>query len=158
MTESYSPVGADFGSTSTTAMFKLGARARGADNTEWVYVQADGAIRQYDVVGVDEDYQASSVTAAIGAAGWLPGFAQVAFADNEYGWVATRGSNIYAKGINVSADAQVVVGSSGVSAGVLSVSGGTGSTPLMGVVLVTAAGSTASHNCEIIATNPFFDQ
>lgn len=158
MTEAASPVGASYALTHTAAQFKLGTRSRGSDNTEWVYVQADGAIRQYDVCGVDEDYQCSSSSAAIGAAGWLPGFAQVAFADNEYGWVATKGSNIYAKAINVSADAQVVVGASGVSAGVMSASGGTGSTALMGVVCVTAAGSTASHNVEIIATSPYFDQ
>lgn len=155
MTEMYSPVGADVSRTHTTAKHKLGTRGRGSDGTEWIYVQASGAITQYDVVGVDEDFQAATASATVAGAAWLPGFAQIAFADDDYGWVATRGSNISMRAINVSADSQLAIGTSGVSAGVASVSG-TGSVRLNGVVIISAAGSTAAHTIEMIATAPHF--
>jgi hypothetical protein len=155
MTAIYSPIGADVANVHTTAQFKLGTRGYGDDGSEWVYVQASGAITQYDAVGIDEDFQADQVDSTVGGAAWLPGFAQVAFADNDYGWVATRGSNLYVRAKNVSADSQLAVGSTGVSAGVLSVSA-TGSVRLNGVVVITTAGSTAAHNVEIIATAPHF--
>jgi hypothetical protein len=155
MTRSYT-VGANFARTSTAAEFALGDRAYGADHTEWVYVQADGAIIQYDCVGVDENFQATSVTSAIGGAAWLPAFAQVAFADNEFGWVATKGSNIYVLAKSATPDAQLYVGTTGLSAGVVCSTSATGRVALNGVVLVTTASAGTSEAIEILATNPFF--
>jgi len=65
----------------------------GTDNTEWVYVQASGAITQYDCVAIDENFQAAAMTKTLADAGHDVGFAQVAFVDNDYGWVACDGAN-----------------------------------------------------------------
>jgi hypothetical protein len=157
MVEIYNPVGADPAITKTEAKFKVGQCGKGADGTEWVYVQASGAITAYDVVAIDEDYTARAVTSALAGAGHAPGFTQVAFADNEYGWVAKRGSNILVRAASsCAADALLYVGTTGLSAGVVDDASATGRVTLQGVVLVTANASSTTTALEIIATNPIF--
>ena len=52
------------------------------------YVHANGAIAQYNAVGMDADFEAADLTTTTsGARPTRVGIAQVAFADNEYGWV-----------------------------------------------------------------------
>jgi hypothetical protein len=158
MTASFT-VGANFAETHTSPKFNLGDRAYGADSTEWVYVQADGAITKYDCVGVDENFQASPATSAIGNAAWAPAFAQVAFADNEYGWVATRGSNIYVRAKSAVPDTQLYVGTASGGTGTAGVVVSTTATSLVklnGVVLITTASAGTAEAIEIMATNPFF--
>lgn len=59
---------------------------------EFVFVQADGAIDQYAFVKIEADGQAAMLTTTnAGSNGLLVGVAQVAFADNEYGWVWVGG-------------------------------------------------------------------
>src|SRR4030067_211074 len=94
MTDIYEPAGVDITATPTSPQFALGQTAKGADKTEWVYVQASGAITAYDCVAIDEDFTARAVTSALAGAGHRAGFAQVAFADNNYRWGATKGTNI----------------------------------------------------------------
>jgi len=54
----------------------------------WKYVQADGAIAQYAVVGLKATNEAVELTSTIsGARPTAVGLAQYAFADNQYGWV-----------------------------------------------------------------------
>lgn len=138
------------------ALFALGTVVDGTDGSKWIYVQANGAITQYDVVGIDEDYQASTITSALAGAGYLPGFAQVAFADNDMGWVALRGSNINVRAAqSCAADTLLYVGCTGVSAGVVDDASVTGRVTLQGVVLVTAGG-TGTTSREVLATNPIF--
>ena len=61
---------------------------------EFVFVQADGAIDQYGFVKIEADGQAAQLTTTnAGSQGLLVGVAQVAFADNEYGWVWVGGLN-----------------------------------------------------------------
>lgn len=55
---------------------------------EFVFVQADGAIDQFGFVKIEADGQAAMLTTTnAGSQGLLVGVAQVALADNEYGWV-----------------------------------------------------------------------
>jgi hypothetical protein len=59
---------------------------------EFVFVQANGAIAQYAFVVIETDGQAAELTTTnAGSNGLLVGAAQVAFADNEYGWVWVGG-------------------------------------------------------------------
>lgn len=59
---------------------------------EFVFVQADGAIDQFAFVKIEADGQAAMLTTTnAGSQGLLVGVAQVAFADNEYGWVWVGG-------------------------------------------------------------------
>ena len=57
-------------------------------------MQANGAISAYDVVILDETYQADRLdtTNSAGAIGDLCAVSPVAFADNEYGWVQIKGA------------------------------------------------------------------
>lgn len=138
------------------AEFKLGTCVKGSDGTEWIYVQASGAITQYSCLAIDENFQAAAVTSALAGAGHKPGFAQVAFSDNDIGWVAIRGSNISVRAASAcAADALLYVGTTGLSAGVVDDASASGRVTLQGVVLVTAA-VTGTQAEEIIATNPIF--
>lgn len=88
-----SPIGAAADYLSTEADFTVGERAKGKDGSEFVYVQANGAISANDVVIIDEDWQADQIdtTNSAGALGDKVGVARAAFADNEYGWVQVHG-------------------------------------------------------------------
>lgn len=66
----------------------LGTRAVDNLGNEYVYVQADGAIAQYDGVDYQTDYDVSDIDAG----DWYWGVAQVAIADNGAGWVLVRGA------------------------------------------------------------------
>jgi hypothetical protein len=72
----------------------IGTRAEGQDNRRFVYVQANGAIAVGETVGIDEDFQAASLTtttaAAMPALGWA---SDHAFAGNEFGFVTVSGTN-----------------------------------------------------------------
>lgn len=152
------PVGASPSLTHTTpAQGALGTIGFGSDGTKWVYVQASGAIIQYNVVAIDEDYTARAATSALAGAGHKPGFAQVAFADNDYGWVAVAGANINIRAASsCAADAKLYVGTTGLSAGIVDDASATGRVTLQGVVLVAANASSTTTALECIASNPIF--
>ena len=81
-------VGARFEDTTTTPIFRLGEQCIDSEGGIWAYVQANGVIAINDAVKVDNDGQAAALTTAIsGSEPTDVGVAQVAFADNEYGWV-----------------------------------------------------------------------
>lgn len=128
----------------------LGHTVKAGDGQEWVYVQANGAITQYDCVALDENYQAAAITSTLAKAGYGIGFAQAAFDDDDFGWVATRGSNITVR-VAGSCAADVQLYTSG-TAGVLDDTS-TG-TLIRGVVAITTNSTTAASSSEVIAKNP----
>lgn len=137
--------------TSTTAKFKLGQLAHGSDGSHWVYVAAEGAITQYDAVAVDENFDAVSMTKALADAGHMVAFAQVAFADEEFGWVLKSGAGANYK-VRVAAGyvADAALYTTG-TAGVLD-DASTSQTLVRGVVAYQ--GGTAAAARPIIATYP----
>lgn len=146
-----SVIGANLASPTTDAAFALGERQTGTDGTVWVYVQASGAITQYDYVCIDEDFQAAAGTKTSVDDGHAIGFAQAAFADDEYGWVALSGTNISVS-LAASCAPDVPLYTSG-TAGVLDDSS-TSQTKIDGVVAVSTAGTASSNTVEVIATYP----
>jgi hypothetical protein len=70
----------------------LGTCVPGNDGTEWMFVQASTAITVNMTVGIDENFAARPITTADAQDGWNIGFAQVAFAANNFGWLAIKGS------------------------------------------------------------------
>jgi len=65
----------------------------------WKYVQADGAIAQYAVVGLKATNEAVELTSTIsGARPTAVGLAQFAFSDNQYGWVLVGPFSVDEKG------------------------------------------------------------
>lgn len=136
------------------ALFTLGQKVIGNNGTEWIYVQAGAAITQYDCVLINKSNQAVPITSTLatqasGSSNHTVGFAQVAFADNDFGWVALKGAGISCRGVALaSGDVRLFTTA---TAGVL----GTSSAGVLinGVAFVTAlvTGDTAE---EIIASNP----
>lgn len=134
--------GANAANTTTTKEHALGTVAMGSDGTEWVYCISSGAITQYQCVGINEDYDAYSMTTALSVQSDRVGFAQVAFAAGEYGWVATRGTNIKVRTkASAAADTQLWTTA---SAGVLDDATAASALKIDGIVLVAAAGTAAN--------------
>lgn len=127
----------------------LGQCVKATDGQEWVYVQASGAITAYDCVAIDENYQAAAITSTLAKAGYAIGFAQAAFDDDDFGWVAKQGSNISVRvAASCAPDVQLYTSA---TAGVLDDTS-TG-TLIRGVVKI-AASTTAASVSEVIAANP----
>lgn len=129
----------------------LGTRVMATDGQEYLYVLAGSAITQYNVVGVDENYNAYPITTAIAGDGWTIGAAQVAFASGDYGWVCTKGSNVSITVLGACA-ADVALYTSA-TAGKLDDTATTSLVKIEGIVLVTAA-ATAASTRECIMTSP----
>lgn len=88
-------IGIDLNSSSTTAQFTLGTKVMGTQDTEWVYVIANGAISAGDICEITAAGTASRATTAGPRTSVTElGAAQNVFADLEYGWIARRGYNL----------------------------------------------------------------
>lgn len=79
-------------SDGTTALFAPQSRITAANAGEWEYVLANGAISAGDLVAISSAGTATRCTPALAATGSQLAFAQFAFADLEYGWVAINGA------------------------------------------------------------------
>jgi len=98
MTIGQNAIGAVFTETFTAGTvnanppFELGTMMWGHGGKCYVYVQASGAITGDGyVVTIDEAFQAAMLTSSNDAYGDKIGVADVAFADNDYGWVQVYG-------------------------------------------------------------------
>lgn len=131
--------------------FALGTRVQATDGQEYIYVHASDAITQYMFVGIDENYEAAPLTKAMADDGYSVGVAQVAFADNEFGWVAIRGHNLTGR-VAASCAADVALYTTG-TAGVLD-DNPTSQTNIDGVVVVSANTITSAANEEVLLTWP----
>lgn len=143
-------IGIDLATTSTTPQFALGDTVRTNNDGVYVYVQANGAITQYHTVAIDENWQAASITTALANAGHKVGFAQVAFANDEYGWVELRGNSITAT-VAAACEPDVALYTSP-TAGVLDDLATTTYAEILGITAVTS-GNATSTAVEIIAGN-----
>lgn len=70
----------------------VGTVVKATENSEFVYVQAGEVIAQFAAVAITAAGQAVELNATNGITGVDIGVAQVAFADNEFGYVQTRGA------------------------------------------------------------------
>lgn len=93
MAKIFTPAGVDLTATNTTAKFAVGTEAQGGDGSRWIYVKANSAVTQYMWVGIAKDFTMNPGTKTHLDSGRQPAIAQVAFAANEYGWVAIKGGN-----------------------------------------------------------------
>jgi hypothetical protein len=142
-------VGANFTETFTAGTtvnvfppFKLGTRMRGDDGSEWLFVQASGAITGAGYVcTVDENFQAAMLSTSNDAGGDVVGIAGTDFADNDYGWVQVLGPCV----IRVAASCAANVGiNTTATAGQLDDDGTAGSFDIVGLILTTANGGAAA--------------
>ena len=146
-----SKIGVNLNAVTTDAQFSLGDAVDGSDGTKWVYVQASGAIEAFDAVTIDENFQCYCSEIANAMDGQKLGFAQIAFADNEYGWVAVSGlGNLL---VSVSSHSTInAVLYLGTVSGHLSTTAS--SATVAGVAIQTASSTSAVSTPEVIATYP----
>jgi hypothetical protein len=130
--------------------FELGTQVTANDGSVWLYVHASAAIAQYDVVGVSEAYEAAPLSKAMADDGWIIGLAQVAFADNDFGWVALKGTKSLKISLAASCAADVALYTTS-TAGTLD-DASTSQTKIDGLVAVTSISTATSSTC--IATWP----
>jgi hypothetical protein len=127
----------------------LGDRLTDHSGNTWVFVQASAACAIYDVLTIKNGYETTPITAATAKTPMEVGFAQFAFAADEYGWVMTNGRPT----INVLVDAAVNVPlyTSG-TAGKLD--DATTSQAIRGLVLTDTMTATTSGPCSAVANFP----
>jgi len=134
-------LGVSFSRVDSSQEFDLGLCVSGTKGSKWMYCQFSSAVAQYDAVGIVETFTAASLTKALADEGAKVGFAQVAFASGEYGWVALEGMDISVTCLaNCAADAALYTTS---TAGSLD-DDATSQTKVEGVTLVTAIGGSAA--------------
>jgi len=144
MVDIYYPAGTKVEMPTDTAEFKLGQCAKGQDNSEWIYVQADsgGVTGEGYVVLIDEDYAADMIdtTNSDSAFGQRVGVAKTAVSADQYFWVQVRGV-AKIRGA-AEAPANATLNTTG-TAGELNDDGTTGAEAIDGLILTTAVGATA---------------
>lgn len=140
-------IGAEVDLPGSTAKFALGEIALGDGGTEWIYCISSGAITAYDLVGINEDFDAYAMTSTLAAQSDRIGLAQSAFTAGQYGWIALRGTDIKVRTkASAAADAQLWTTA---SAGVVDDATAAGALKVDGMVLVAAAGTAANGSAGI---------
>ena len=93
-----SMIGFDPSNMSATALFAVGTHALGAQDTEWVYVQAQTTISALSWVAINPTFSAAMASAADVVSGLsnIFGVANGAISASSYGWIAIRGANLSA--------------------------------------------------------------
>lgn len=141
-------------SDGATQRFSLGATLKGSNDSEWTYVLAGAAVRQYAQCTLDQAYNLIEATQANAALGLKAAFPQFAFASGDYGWVPLKGINL--KTLAVASILPNVALYSSASTGNVSTTS-TGNTKLTGVVLTATAGTaTTGNTVNILCSYPHF--
>ena len=152
--EIYSPVGADVTKTSSTAEFKLGSIAHGSYGQSYMYVLSSGTHAQGALLAIDEGFTSRSATTTLAKEASRPGWAQVAFATDTYGWVAIGGTKLYGKQKDgTAANAQLFTST---SVGIMGSDASTGAPAMIAGSRNVALSSGAGAAYEICAVNPSF--
>jgi hypothetical protein len=136
-------IGVDLEKTTAVADFALGTTVKLEEGGEAIYVQASGALTGEGYVAlIDKDFQAALIDTTLSATafGLRVGVAQVAFADNAYGWLVTKGETQLR--VNASAAANVALNTTA-TAGQLDDDGTAGAEIVTGAILTVARGGTA---------------
>ena len=150
----FTPAGADVLKVTSTAIHALGSKARGEYGQEYVYVLSSGSLALGALVAIDEAFTARGGTTALAKTAGGPGWPQVAFATDQYGWVAVAGRKLYGKQKDgTAADAQLYTST---SVGIMGTDASTGAPVLIAGVRNVALTSGAGAAYEICAVNPHF--
>ena len=153
-------IGAQFGnSDGATQLFALGQHAQGDSGSEWVYVQASGALSTGQCVVVTSGFLAAVATLqlAIGNLGvsqnWQLAFAQGNFAASDYGWVAIKGTSLQVALSTMSTlgvPLYIQAGGSGALSNATATSG-----TIAGVIYTTVSATGVTNaNCNGVVTYP----
>ena len=94
-----SMIGVDLNNPSSTALFGLGTKVTGSDNSEWEYVIATGTLTTgmlcwVNTAGTAQCFGTGQLN-ALQTGGADIGVAQFTLTQGQYGFVAKRGTNLY---------------------------------------------------------------
>lgn len=149
-TPSTPTIGVNLNGTTSAALVALGTRVNGSNDSMWIYVLANGAISVGDCVQIASTGTATRATTT-GPRTSVDelGFAQVAFADGEYGWVAQHGS-----GMTIATTGTISQGTMyiGVTSGKLS--NVSGSSTIAGVVVTNNSATATTTTTTGVLTWP----
>lgn len=146
-------IGENLSQPTSEAKAGLLNRHCGVDGKEYVYIQANGAIAQYDVVAIDEAGQAAPVTKALADDGYKIAIAQTAIADNEYGYVQVKG--VVALNVLANCAADVALYTSATAGSLDDTS--TSQTKILGLVATATAGGSPGSVAGWAASDPIAD-
>lgn len=133
------------------AELQLGTRTIGPDGTEYVYVQASGAvttaITSPNAVAIDENFQAALMTTTLALEGHELGFAPIGsgidlIPDNSFFWARVNGATFNAR-VSASAAADTYLRTT-ITAGRLGTASTASAVVFYGVVIVAAASASTS--------------
>ena len=129
----------------------LGTIDRFSDGATRRFVQAGEAITQYNWVGIDEADQAVKLIKALADAGYRVGVASdVAFADNDFGWVVVDGPATARIGAACAPDVNLYTTATAGVADDTSAS----QTLLRGCVATVIGNTNSISNRAVLLTNP----
>lgn len=132
----------------------LGDRLIRHDGTEWLFVQAGGAIASAgQVVVIDEAYSAVLLSTSNDARGDLVGVAAFAFASGEFGWVQVKGPCVIQVAASCAANVRL---NTTATAGQIDDDGTTGAMQVQGAYLTAARGGSAGTAAGIL-NYPYID-
>ncbi|MDZ4250225.1 MAG: hypothetical protein U0990_09070 [Candidatus Nanopelagicales bacterium] len=144
-------IGANLSATTTTQLFALGTRLEATDGTVWQFVQATGTFTTGYLVNINPTGTAFALTSALlqspGVQGVDIGVAQGVISEDEYGWVATKGRNLYVLCTGTcTGGAQVAVGA---GTGRLQNAEAAGVSATMQGIYITTSASTATASVAV---------
>ena len=137
-----SKIGFNPNSTTTDAQFGLGDTGTGTQDTIWTYVEMNGAATTGMLCSINTTGTATPCVTSGGSsvANTKIGFAQTAFADEEYGWLCQNGNNVYVAVSGTTNSSAVLYVAT--SSGVLHTTSASGT--LGGVAILANVSSTAA--------------
>jgi hypothetical protein len=154
MATSYTALGVRFDKTDSTPKFSLGQKTYGDNSTEYVYCKSSGTHALGALVVIDEDFTSRSATTTNAKLAGGPGWAQIAFETDQYGWIAVAGRGILGKMKDgTAADAQLFTSN---SVGIMASVASAGAPVMLAGVRNVALSSGAGVAHEICAVNPHF--
>jgi len=137
-----SVLGVALNRSSTVQEVPLGTIIDTSDGGRAVYCIASGAVSQYALCGINEDFDIYMMTTALVVQSDRLGLPQVAIAAGSYGWAFLNGSNIKVRTkASATADTQLWTTA---SAGVVDDATAASALKIDGLVLVAAAGTAAT--------------
>jgi hypothetical protein len=134
--------------------FALGQAVRATQDQRYVFVKSSGVLAQYAAVCIDEDFTARACTSTLALQANSFGAAQVAFATDQYGWVAVHGHGLQVLTKDAVGPNDALYTSA--SVGVLTAVASTGDPILVDGVRSVASASSGGGATAIIATYPQF--
>jgi len=125
-----------------TQRVPLGTKVALTNGGDAVYCVSSGALSQYGLAGINEDFDVYMMTTALAAQSDKLGFPQIAASGGRYLWVPTGGSDIKVRTkASAAADTQLWTTA---SAGVVDDATSANALKLDGIVLVATAGSAGN--------------